>query len=353
MAETQAFSKAMFVDEVDIIVAGGAGGNGCVSFRREKFIPRGGPDGGDGGNGGSVFLLADPHYNTLQHLAGHHHWKAQRGGHGMGKKCHGKKGEDLYIHVPTGTIVHDAEHAVILKDLDTTGETLCVAKGGKGGRGNEFFKSATLQAPRKAELGEPAEGRTLHLELKLIADVGLVGKPNAGKSTLLSRLSAARPKIAAYPFTTRYPCLGIVELPGHRRFVMADLPGLIEGAHQGAGLGDEFLRHVERTRLLVHVIDVSPLDGDPAEEYRTIRAELEQYSSVLAGKEEVIVANKMDLTDSEDHLKKLRKALRGKGKNILAISGVTGKGIPELAEELWRRLHADDTLSGADVGRAT
>ena len=341
MPETQAFSKAMFVDEVDILVAGGAGGNGCVSFRREKFIPRGGPDGGDGGNGGSVYLLADRHYNTLQHLAGHHHWKAERGGHGKGKNCHGKKGEDMYVHVPPGTIVHDAEHGVVLKDLDKADDTLCVARGGKGGRGNECFKSATLQAPRNAEPGEPGDHRALHLELKLIADVGLVGKPNAGKSTLLSRLSAARPKIAAYPFTTRYPCLGIVELPGHRRFVMADLPGLIEGAHHGTGLGDEFLRHVERTHLLIHMIDICPLEGDPAADYRTIRAELEQYSPVLAGKEEIIVANKMDLTDAEDHLKKLQKSLRRKGK-IFAVSGVTGKGMPELAEEIWRRLHAND-----------
>jgi GTPase len=339
MSESHDHNKAMFVDEVDIFVTGGAGGNGCVSFRREKYVPHGGPDGGDGGDGGSVYLIADRHHNTLQHLAGHHHWKADRGGHGLGKGCHGRRGADVYVRVPVGTIIHDAEHGLVLKDLAAEGEEICVARGGKGGRGNEAFKTSTMQAPRKAELGTPGEHRSLHLELKLIADVGLVGKPNAGKSTLLSRLSAARPKIAAYPFTTRYPLLGIAELRGHRRFVLADLPGLIEGAHEGAGLGDEFLRHVERTRILLHIVDVCPLDGAAKDDYRAIRAELEQYSPALAGKDEIIVANKMDLTDADENLKKLRRSLRGK--KIHAISGVTGKGIPELAEEIWKRLHPE------------
>jgi GTPase len=340
MSEDHAVTKAMFVDEVDILVTGGAGGNGCVSFRREKYVPRGGPDGGDGGDGGSVFLTADTHYNTLQHLAGHHHWHAQRGGHGTGKNCQGRRGENVIIRVPAGTIIHDADRGMVLKDLREADESVCMARGGKGGRGNTAFKTSVLQAPRKSELGTPGEERRLHLELKLIADVGLVGKPNAGKSTLLSRLSAARPKIAAYPFTTRYPLLGIVELPGFRRFVMADLPGLIEGAHEGAGLGDEFLRHVERTRLLLHLVDACPLEGDPIKDYRDIRKELELYSSVLAGKDEIIVANKMDLTGAEDNLKRLKKSL--KGRKIFAVSGVTGEGLAALAEELWKRLRAEN-----------
>jgi GTPase len=340
MPDSHGVTKAMFVDEVDIVVTGGAGGNGCVSFRREKFIPRGGPDGGNGGNGGSVYLTADPHYNTLQHLAGHHHWTAERGGHGEGKKCHGRRGEDIYILVPAGTIIHDAEHGTILKDLQTPGESIRIVRGGKGGRGNESFKNSVMQAPRISEPGTPGEERRLHLELKLIADAGLVGKPNAGKSTLLSRLSAARPKIAAYPFTTRYPLLGIVELPGFRRFVMADLPGLIEGAHEGAGLGDEFLRHVERTRILLHLVDICPLGGDPVKDYRKIRKELERYSPVLASKDEIVVANKMDLTGAADGLKRLKRAL--KGKPVFPISGVSGEGLPALAEKIWKRLHAGE-----------
>lgn len=338
MPEDYAHSKAMFVDEVDILVDGGAGGNGCISFRREKFIPKGGPNGGDGGNGGGVYLVADDQYNTLQHLAGHHHWQAERGGHGTSANCHGKNGKDVLIRVPVGTIIKDAELGVALKDLTENGDTMLVAPGGKGGRGNNYFKSATQQAPRYAEPGTPGGKRKLHLELKLIADAGLVGKPNAGKSTLLSSLSAARPKIAAYPFTTRYPSLGIVELIGWRRFVMADIPGLIEGAHEGSGLGDEFLRHVERTRILIHMVDICPLQGDPVEDYLAIRKELELYSPVLAAKEEVVVANKMDLTGSQENLKRLRDAV---GAEVIPISGATGQGVPQLGEHIWRRLHPD------------
>ncbi len=340
MTEPLSISKAMFVDEVEILVSGGNGGNGCMSFRREKFVPKGGPNGGDGGNGGSVYLQADDQYNTLQHLAGHHHWKAERGGHGLGKSCHGRNGEDIIIRVPPGTIVMDAELGVVLKDLSEPGETLCVAEGGKGGFGNEHFKSPTQQAPRFCEPGGLGTKRQLRLELKLIADAGLVGKPNAGKSTLLSRLSAARPKIGAYPFTTLYPCLGIVELQGFRRFVLADIPGLIEGAHTGAGLGDEFLRHVERTRLLVHLVDISPVEGDPVADYRAIRKELEAYSPTLAAKEEIIVANKMDLTGSHERLAEFAAAV---GVKVSAISGVTGEGIRELGERIWRQLHKEDT----------
>ena len=335
MSESVPTGGAAFVDEVDILVFGGAGGNGCISFRREKYIPKGGPDGGDGGNGGSVYLQADPQYNTLQHLAGHHHWRAQRGVHGMGKNCHGKSGKDAIIRVPPGTIIHDVEHGLILKDLAAAEDSVCVAAGGRGGRGNTTFKSATNQAPRIADPGTPGEEKALHLELRLIADVGLVGRPNAGKSTLLSRLSAARPKIAAYPFTTVTPHLGIVELPHYRRFVMADIPGLIEGAHQGAGLGDAFLRHIQRTRLIVHMVDVCPLDGHAAQHYRTIRHELEEYSPELAARRELVVANKMDLTGSEENLATFRDALDAE---VFPISTVTGRGLERLTESIWGAL---------------
>ncbi len=339
MSPDHTISKAAFVDEVDIVAIAGDGGNGCMAFRREKFIPRGGPNGGDGGDGGSVHLVADDSFNTLQHLAGHHHWRAQRGGHGMGKDRHGKKGDDVLVRVPPGTIIYDAEHDLRIKDLASPGQRVCVAVGGKGGRGNTRFKTATHQAPREFEYGEPGEQKKLHLELKLIADAGLVGLPNAGKSTLISRLSAARPKIADYPFTTLTPCLGIVEASGYRRFVLADIPGLIEGAHEGAGLGDEFLRHVERTRLLVHVVDVCPTDRDCVEDYRTIRRELEQYSELLAQKDELVVANKMDLTGSEEGVARLREEL---GIEVLPISGVTGRGLDVLTERIWQELHPEE-----------
>jgi GTPase len=329
-------TKAMFVDEVDISVLGGGGGDGCVSFRRERSVPHGGPDGGDGGDGGSVYMQADDSLDTLQHLAGHHHWKAHRGQHGMGSGCHGKKGQDIIIRVPVGTIIYDAQHGTVMRDLSAQGDSVCIAPGGKGGRGNIHFKNSINQAPRQSEPGLPGDERKIHLELKLIADAGLLGKPNAGKSTLLSRLSAARPKIAAYPFTTLYPCLGIVEMRGYRRFVMADIPGIIEGAHAGAGLGDEFLRHIERTKLLVHILDVCPPEGDVIEDYRAIRRELEQYSPALAEKPEIVVANKLDLTEAKENLKRLQKALNVK---VWPISAVTGKGLEELTEEIWRELH--------------
>jgi GTP-binding protein len=325
----------MFVDEADIFAIAGDGGNGCVAFRREKYVPRGGPNGGDGGNGGSVYMVADKSLNTLYHLTGRHHWRAQRGGHGQGSDCHGKNGKDLHIRVPEGTIVRDADSQLLLKDLASADDCICVATGGKGGHGNAFFKSSTNQAPRRAEPGQPGQHRRLHLELKLIADAGLIGKPNTGKSTLLSRLSAARPKIAAYPFTTLTPCLGIVELPGHRRFVMADIPGLIEGAHVGKGLGDEFLRHIERTKLLVHMVDICPLTGEPGKDYVAIRAELEKYSAALSKKPEILVANKMDLAGSRDNLKRMRKAL---GVEVVPISAVTGEGLKELTEKIWAAL---------------
>ncbi len=332
----QAANRAAFVDEVDIVAIAGKGGNGCMSFRREKYVPHGGPDGGDGGDGGSVYVVADDSFNTLQHLAGKHHWRAGNGRPGQGKNKHGRRGKDMRVLVPPGTVVWDGEHDAMLKDLTADGQSICVAEGGKGGRGNTHFKSSTHQAPRECEPGEPGRQRMLHLELKLIADAGLVGKPNAGKSTLLSRLSAARPKIAAYPFTTLAPCLGIVELSSHRRFVLADIPGLIEGAHNGAGLGDAFLRHIELTPLLVHMVDICPLDDrDPAADYHAIRRELELHSPALAAKGEIVVANKIDLGGSDAKLRAFRKAL---GVEISAISAVTGKGLDALTRRIWKSL---------------
>ena len=326
----------MFIDEAEIITAGGDGGNGCVSFRREKYVPRGGPDGGDGGDGGSAYCLADPSYNTLQHLTGRHHWFAKPGGHGMGKKCHGKNGNDVIIPVPPGTIIRDADHGVMLKDLVAPGDRACVARGGRGGVGNVHFASPTNQVPYESTPGEEGQKRRLQLELKLIADVGLVGMPNAGKSTLISRLSAARPKVAAYPFTTLEPALGIVELSGERRFVMADLPGLIEGAHEGVGLGDAFLKHIERTTLLVHIVDVCPPSGDAGEHFEAINQELRRHSQTLADKAQLVVVNKMDLTGADEGLARFKEATDGE---VLAISAATGKGLKQLAERIWRALH--------------
>ena len=328
----------MFIDEVEITVFGGDGGDGCVSFRREKYIPRGGPDGGDGGDGGSAYCLADNSYNTLHHLAGKHHWRAGRGGQGQGKKRHGRNGEDVIILVPQGTIIRDADHGTTLKDLVRLDERACVARGGQGGVGNVHFASSTNQAPREATPGEKGQIRRLHLELKLIADVGLVGMPNAGKSTLLRRLSAARPKVAAYPFTTLEPVLGIVELPDERRMVMADIPGLIEGAHKGVGLGDAFLRHIERTTLLVHMVDICPPAGDPVEQFHAINRELRQYSDTLADKPQLIAANKMDLTGSEENFERLAEAV---GEDVTRVSAVTGLGLRTLTERIWAALHPE------------
>lgn len=324
----------MFVDEVVIHVRGGRGGDGAVSFRREKYVPKGGPDGGDGGHGGSVFLKATAGLDTLLDLAGRHHWHAENGQPGSGSNCAGRRGKSLVIPVPPGTLVFDAETDRLLKDLVQDGQIVCVAPGGKGGRGNARFATSTNQAPREATPGRPGRERLLRLELKLIADAGFVGLPNAGKSTLLSRLTRARPKIAAYPFTTREPHLGILELPGYRRMVLADLPGLIEGAHEGAGLGDQFLRHIERTRVVVHIVDLYPPEGSPSpsEAYRIIRNELEKYSAALAARREIVVANKLDLSDSDADLRNFAAQL---SRPVLGISGATGRGLRELAEAIW------------------
>ncbi len=328
----------MFVDRVAIFVKGGDGGDGCVSFRREKYVPRGGPNGGNGGDGGSVVLVAVEGLTNLAHLSQQRHFAATRGAHGKGSNCDGRAGADLVIEVPVGTLVVDRERGHTLRDLKEIGDRVVVAKGGQGGWGNTHYKSSTNRAPRTAEPGRPGEERSLALEMKVIADVGLVGLPNAGKSTLLSRISRAHPEIADYPFTTKYPNLGRVQAGADRGFVVADIPGLIEGAHQGQGLGHEFLRHVERTRLLVHLVEAAPLDGnDPVANYRTIRTELDRYSPALAARPELVVVTKLDLTDAEAVPARLAAAI---GKQPLAISAVTGRGIPALVARIAAELDA-------------
>ena len=326
----------MFVDEAQIWVKAGDGGNGCVSFRREKFIPKGGPDGGNGGKGGDVYFQAVENINTLTDFAGKHHWQAQKGQPGSGNNKHGANGDDLIIKVPPGTLINDTDLDLMLKDLNEVGPKVRVCRGGRGGKGNKAFATATNQTPRNATPGKPGQERNIKLVLKLIADVGLVGMPNAGKSTLISRCSAARPKIADYPFTTIEPVLGIVELSGFRRYVLADIPGLIEGAHGGAGLGHDFLKHIERTTILAHILDIMPIDGsDPAENYTAIRNELEQYSKILAQKPEIIVANKIDLDPDDKIVKELQEKLPTP---VHPISAVTGSGVKELTELLWQKV---------------
>jgi GTPase len=325
----------MFVDRVTLFVQGGAGGNGCLSFRREKYAPRGGPNGGDGGHGGSVIVRASASHGNLAHLSHQRHWRSARGAHGEGSDCFGRGGEDLIIEVPPGTLVHDRDRGHLLSDLKIPNEEVVVARGGRGGHGNAHFKSSTNRAPRQVERGHPGEERWIKLELKVIADAGLIGLPNAGKSTLLSRISRAHPEIADYPFTTKYPNLGSV-VAGENAFVVADIPGLIEGAHAGHGLGHEFLRHVERTSLLVHLIEAVPLDeSDPVENYRKIRNELLQYSPALARRPELVVVTKMDITGSHEARDRIAHALRS---DVLAISAVTGQGIPDLIHAIERKL---------------
>lgn len=324
----------MFIDKVRIYVQGGKGGSGCLSFRREKYIPFGGPNGGNGGRGGDLFLVADRHITTLLDLTYRPHFKAQDGEPGQGWDKAGKAGENLVVHVPCGTVVHF--NGELLGDLREEGQTLLAARGGRGGRGNASFKTSRNSAPRIAEKGEPGESKTMDLELKLIADVGLVGFPNSGKSTLLSRISSARPKIADYPFTTLAPNLGVVKFK-EKSFIVADIPGLIEGAHQGKGLGMEFLRHVERTRILVHLVDLLGFEGkEPDENVRAIQKEIRLYSKKLAKKPTLLVANKMDCTGASENLKKFKRKLRGK--KILGISAVTGEGIPLLLGEILKML---------------
>jgi GTP-binding protein len=336
----------MFVDEVDIRVVAGAGGNGCLSFRREKYVPRGGPDGGDGGAGGSIYVVATPTKNTLVDFRYHPEFKARRGQHGQGSNRTGQTAADLEIAVPIGTLVFARAGAPdadvrLLADLAEEGQRVLVARGGRGGRGNARFVSSTNRAPRRTEPGEAGEEQLLRLQLKLLADVGLVGFPNAGKSTLISRISAARPKIADYPFTTLVPNLGVVTLSDDRSFVVADVPGLIEGAHEGHGLGHQFLRHIERTKVLVHLVDVSGASGrDPVHDFDVIREELRQFDPGVAAKPQIVAATKMDAVADSAAVERLERHVRRTRLPFHRISAVTGEGIDGLLEAVWRTIVA-------------
>jgi GTP-binding protein len=331
-------------------VFAGDGGNGCVAFRREKYVPRGGPNGGNGGNGGSVYLRASGHHNTLVTYRFNPEFKAERGGHGLGSNCTGHSGQDLYLEVPPGTVAYEqTEDGMIpLADLTEVGQTVMIARGGRGGRGNAAFLTNANRAPRRADPGEPGEVKFLKLRLKLVADVGLVGFPNAGKSTLISRISAAKPKIANYPFTTLSPNLGVVHLGDDRSFVVADVPGLIEGAHEGHGLGTKFLAHLERTKVLVHVIDISSASGrDPVSDFKVISKELELFegggdelAAALSTKRRIAVANKIDALDEPERLKKLARHLKKLKIPLFPVSAVTGEGLPALLEAMWTEVSA-------------
>lgn len=328
----------MFVDRVRIYVKGGNGGNGAVSFRREKFVPRGGPAGGDGGDGGDVIIMVDEGLRTLMDLRYKKHHKAEAGENGGSNNMHGKNGRDLYIKVPPGTVVKDADTGEIFADLANPGDQVTVAYGGRGGRGNARFATSVHRTPGFAENGEPGEEHWLELELKLIADVGLVGFPNAGKSTILSRVTAAEPKIADYPFTTITPNLGVVDT-GETSFVLADIPGLIEGAHRGVGLGHDFLRHVERTKLLLHVLDTAGLEGrDPLSDFATINHELREYSSELANRPQLVVCNKIDLPAARENFPRVERELKDQGYEVFAVSAATGKGLNTVMERAGRLL---------------
>jgi len=327
----------VFVDEAKISVKAGDGGNGCMAFRREKYVPRGGPSGGDGGNGGDVYLEANPHDNTLLRYRFNREFKADRGRHGEGSNCHGKSGVDTILSVPVGTVVFDEDSGEQLFDFTEPGQRFRAARGGHGGRGNQHFAKPWHQAPREHEDGQPGEERRLRLELKLLADVGLVGFPNAGKSTLISVISAARPKIAAYPFTTLEPHLGVVsadpDVPqgSGRTFVVADVPGLIEGAHEGVGLGVRFLKHIERTRLVAHLVDTSDAsENDPVNEFEIIERELRAFSEEVAEKPVIVVATKLDATTDRTKLEKLEVYAKGRGLPFFAISSATGEGVQKL-----------------------
>jgi GTPase len=332
----------MFIDEAKIRVKAGDGGNGCMAFRREKFVPRGGPSGGDGGKGGDVVMESTQRHNTLMYFRFNPEHKAERGEHGMGSNCTGREGKDIVLKVPVGTELYDAETGELVHDFSRPDERIVIAKAGRGGRGNQHFATSTHQAPREHELGRPGEERTYRLELKVLADVGLVGYPNVGKSTLISRISAAKPKIADYPFTTLEPNLGVVsigEAPHEESYVVADIPGLIEGAHLGAGLGVQFLRHIERTRVLVHLVDVSDASGrpDPVEDFKVIMGELKSFGHGLDEKPMIVVASKADVANPEK-LKKLKAMAKRKKLPFYEISAVTGLGIEKLKYAIGERV---------------
>lgn len=326
----------MFIDRARIFVQSGKGGDGMSSFRREKFVPKGGPDGGDGGHGGNVVLVADRNVNTLVDFRFRRLFKAKPGGKGQGANCYGRNAEDLLITVPLGTIVKDEESGQIIADLSHDGQQAVVAKGGRGGRGNWHFRSSSNRTPTFAERGEPGEERWLRLELKVLADIGLLGYPSVGKSSILRKVSAAQPEVAAYHFTTLNPILGVVNLSDHRSFVMADIPGLIEGASEGVGLGHDFLRHIERTKILVHVLDVSGMEGrDPIEDYEKINEELRKYSEKLSRKKQIIAANKIDMLGDSDNLERLKAYMDERGQEVYPICAMTGEGLEVLLERLW------------------
>jgi GTPase len=337
----------MLVDEVKITVKAGDGGNGCLAFRREKYVPRGGPSGGDGGRGGDVFMVATIHRNTLLHFRFNPEYTAQRGRHGEGSNRTGHEGESLTIQVPVGTVVFDAETGEQVFDFTEDGQQWLAAKAGRGGRGNARFTSSTHQAPTEHEDGKPGEFKTLRLELKLLADVGLVGYPNAGKSTLISRISAARPKIADYPFTTLEPNLGVVQLPNDRSYVVADIPGLIEGAHEGKGLGIQFLKHVERTKVLAHLVDMSETGRDPKHDFETLMAELEKFSPEMAKKPMLVIASKMDVSQDPKKVSALKRLAKKRGLPFFEISSATGQGIEDLKFALAERVLAADEVAAA------
>jgi GTP-binding protein len=336
----------MFIDEAKIYVKGGDGGNGCVSFRREKYIPRGGPDGGDGGDGGNVIIAADRNLHTLIDFRYKQHYRAKRGAHGQGSNKHGKNGEDCIIRVPVGTIVKDAATHAVLEDLNREDKIFVAARGEKGGKGNTRFKSSTNRAPRRAEKGLPGEERWVYLELKLLADIGIVGFPNAGKSTLISKISAARPKISDYPFTTLTPNLGVVKVDEYKSFVVADIPGLIEGAHEGKGLGIRFLRHVERTKILLHLVDLSGGEGrEPFRDFYIINKELLRFSPELASKPQIVAGNKIDIPQAREKFEKVKYEFNEIHIEILPISAVTGEGIEGLITCITDKLFSGDTTT--------
>lgn len=328
-----------FIDEAKIYVKAGDGGRGCVSFRREKYVPRGGPDGGDGGNGADVILIARRNMSSLLDHRYQQHYKAKRGVHGKGKDQHGKNAEDLFIPVPMGTMIKDFESGAFYGDLTEDGQTLVIAKGGRGGKGNARFITPTNQAPKEAQPGIPGQEKTLKLELKLLADVGLLGFPNAGKSTLISRVSAARPKIADYPFTTLVPNLGVVSYGDGATFILADIPGIIEGAHEGAGLGIQFLRHIERTKILVHLLDLSPItQRDPIQDYEKLNHELISFSEELSKRPQIVALNKIDITEAREDLEGLEKHFSDRGIKTFPISSATGEGTKELIWEVAKQV---------------